>query len=80
MIVAGQLSDCDPNPIHLSFAELLKNVFIKLFDVEIISKEAFNAWKSSTKQPEGKGVAEKMLANFFLHMSDIGSDEDSPVD
>lgn len=47
----------------------------------IISKEAFYEWKNSTKQPEGKGVAEKMLSNFFVQMANDGSDEeDSPAD
>lgn len=54
-------------------------MFAKLFEYEICSKEAFMAWRKSPVQPEGKGVADSMLTNFFLHISDIGSDEeDSP--
>lgn len=57
------------------------NVFGKLFDDEIISKDSFYAWKDSPVQPEHKGIALQMLVNFFLNINDIGSDEDdSPGD
>lgn len=61
--------------------DLLKNVFNRLFEFDVISRDAFYAWRESPAYPEGKGVAEKLLAQFFTHISDMGSDEeDSPVD
>lgn len=57
-------------------------MFNALYDVEIISKEAFFMWKKSTLHPKGKGVTLKSLTSFFVCISDdLASDEeDSPAD
>lgn len=62
--------------------DLLRSVFGKLYDAEIVKKEAFNMWKDSEPHQQGKGVQIKALTSFFVYVnSDILTDEeDSPAD
>ena len=59
------------------FSDVLRIFFDTLYDEDIISEDAFNAWDNSTDQAEqaGRGVARKSVVQFFRWLREAEEEE-----
>jgi len=57
---------------------ILAQLFMSLFDLDVVTTDSFTAWKEDTApaRQEGKGVAAKSCVSFFTYMTETINDEE----
>ena len=65
------------NVLSKYFLELLHQIFEALYDSDVISEEAFEAWAKcdNPAEQEGKGVAIKSTTQFFTWLGEADEEE-----
>ena len=58
------------------FSELLANIFLELYENDVIHKDGFEAWHECKEPAEGKGMAIQSTVKFFTYLQENEPEEE----